>query len=88
MSLSDAARRGCANKAWRAVAVYTKSEGLRNYPEHVRPYRDFNPENGKWMAGAPFTEDPDTIDEGQRGLSAAARLDTLGASNLTVEADE
>ncbi|EKM60231.1 uncharacterized protein PHACADRAFT_132721 [Phanerochaete carnosa HHB-10118-sp] len=80
----------CSDKIWRAATVYTNLEGLRSYPERVGPRRDFNPDLGKWIPRASFTEDPDVliIGGGQTGLSVAARLDALGVSNLVVEADE
>lgn len=80
----------CADKTWRAVAVYTNLEGLRSFPEALGSHRDFKPDHGKWTAGAAFSEAPDVliIGGGQSGLAVAARLNALGVANLVVEADE
>ena len=77
------------DSCWRAAAVYTNLEGLRDFPERLGPHRDFVPDHGAWAPPPPPAQ-PDVliIGGGQSGLAVAARLDALGVSNLVVEADE
>lgn len=82
----------CSDGYWRAVTVYTNLEGLKGHPERTGVHRDFNPDHGNWTARREeersFSDkDPEVliIGGGQSGLEAAARLNTLGVSNLVVE---
>ncbi|GJE89315.1 NAD(P)/FAD-dependent oxidoreductase [Phanerochaete sordida] len=80
----------CADRTWRAVAVYTNLEGVKDFPECLGPHRDFRPNHGRCPVGAVYSRSPDVliIGGGQSGLAVAARLNALGVPNLVVEADE
>ncbi|EPQ61345.1 FAD/NAD P-binding domain-containing protein [Gloeophyllum trabeum ATCC 11539] len=77
---------------WKAHVVLTNLEDLKGHPERIGPYREPNPNHGKWTEQrrreVDFVDrDPSVIivGGGQNGLGVAARLKYLGISALVVE---
>ncbi|KAI0791868.1 hypothetical protein C8Q75DRAFT_876016 [Abortiporus biennis] len=76
----------------KAFVLFTNLTSLKDFPENIGPRRDFLPNHGKWIEQrhreTEFLDgDPEVliIGGGQAGLDTAARLKTLGVSNLIIE---
>jgi hypothetical protein len=79
-------------QGWRAFALATNLEGLKEFPEKIGELRNQYPSHGKWLEQrkkeqAFENSDPEVliIGGGQSGLDVAARLKMLGTSHLLVE---
>jgi hypothetical protein len=77
---------------WKAHCVFTNLDDLKGHPEQIGPLRNQKPNHGKWEAARQeaisFEGTNPTvliIGGGQSGLDVAARLNTLGVSNLVIE---
>jgi len=77
---------------WKAHCLFTNLDNLKGHPEHIGPLRNHEPNHGKWEAARQKEinfegKDPTVliIGGGQSGLDVAARLNTLGVSNLVIE---
>ncbi|TFK35616.1 hypothetical protein BDQ12DRAFT_714647 [Crucibulum laeve] len=77
---------------WKAHSLLTNLEDLRGFPEKKGPYRNQEPNHGKWaeqrQQEAGFAnEEPVAliVGGGQSGLEVAARLKALGVSSLIIE---
>ena len=72
--------------------MFTNLDDLKGHPEKIGPLRNQEPNHGKWEAARQKEvsfegKDPTVliIGGGQSGLDVAARLNTLGVSNLVIE---
>ncbi|KAF9046150.1 hypothetical protein BJ165DRAFT_1469259 [Panaeolus papilionaceus] len=77
---------------WKAQAVFTAMEDLKDYPELTGPRRSDAPNHGKWeqarkdeVAFADREPIVLVVGGGHSGLEAAARLKALGVSTLIIE---
>ncbi len=86
---------------WKAHTVLTNLEFLKDFPEKVGKFRNFQSSHGKWVAqreaAAEFAgaEEDETkgpkvllIGAGQSGLEVSARLKALDISTLIVDKNE
>ncbi|PPQ74602.1 hypothetical protein CVT24_004191 [Panaeolus cyanescens] len=77
---------------WKAHAIFTAVEDLKDFPELTGPRRSFAPNHGKWEQArkdevAFADKDPAVlvVGAGHSGLETAARLKALGVSTLIIE---
>jgi len=80
------------NITWKAFSVFTNLDDLKGFPEQTGPFRNHQPNHGKWEKAREEeikfeNKDPAVliIGGGHSGLNAAARLKALGVQSLIVE---